>query len=93
MKTSLWVMAAITTPLGGLHSSKDCHQRPGRVQLERVSPHSAVSREGTRQSLSSGVQTGIKRRETLRLELGGAIGVLAVTTSEANRRGESQLDV
>jgi len=28
-----WVLTAITTPLGGLHLYKDCHQRPGRVHL------------------------------------------------------------
>ncbi len=33
MKTSRWGVTAITTPLGGLHLSKDCHQRPGRVHL------------------------------------------------------------
>ena len=32
MKTSLWVLSAITTPHGGLHLC-NCHQRPGRVQL------------------------------------------------------------
>ena len=29
-----WVLTAITTPLGGLHLYKNCHQRPGRVQLD-----------------------------------------------------------
>jgi hypothetical protein len=28
-----WVLTAVTTPLGGLHLVKDCHQRRGQVQL------------------------------------------------------------
>ena len=31
-----WVLTAITTPLGGLHLIKNCHQRPGRVHLDTV---------------------------------------------------------
>jgi hypothetical protein len=44
-----WVLTAITTPLGGLHLVKHCHQRPGRVQLDpdvAVSAHRQVQNVG-----------------------------------------------
>lgn len=31
----LWVLTAITTPHGGLHLCKNCHQRPGQVHLDQ----------------------------------------------------------
>lgn len=40
-----WVLTAITTPLGGLHLYKDCHQRPGQVQLAAKSLHGVRSDE------------------------------------------------
>lgn len=58
MKTSFGVVAAITTPTGGLHSSKHCHQRPSRVHLVPSALRGAkvlIRLNSTEEDLSRGI--------------------------------------
>ena len=82
-------MAAITTPLGGLHLSKDCHQRPDRVHLGTSEGPGNVNEfllgelaEGPRPSseiLDAGLEQGFSRRTLQRAKK--RLGITAEKTA------------